>query len=262
MTDDILSILKRNITFNIIPSSNSRTAWNLINNNSWEEYTFNILDKFLDEHHSYLDIGAWVGPTVLYGANLAKHVYAIEPDPIAFQELKKNLDLNPSISSKITLVHAALSSQTGTINLYKGNEYGDSTSSLIPGNSVHSCIVNCMTIDELITTYNIKHFNFIKIDIEGSEYSLIPSMQKFLEIEKPTLYLSIHPPFLRKTLNRKYTCQQELELECEYNKINKRLVESLYMYKYIYDKNGNLTNEEKLLNETNFQEFLFTNEKF
>ncbi|PGW55256.1 FkbM family methyltransferase [Bacillus thuringiensis] len=259
MTNNILSISKRNTTFNIIPSSNSITAWNLINNNNWEEYTFDILDKFLSKNYNYLDIGAWVGPTVLYGANLAKHVYAIEPDPIALQELQNNLNLNPSISSKITLIHAALSSQTGTSNLYKGNEYGDSTSSLIPANSNHSCVVNCMTIDELIITYNIKHFNFIKIDIEGSEYNLIPSMKKFLEIEKPTLYLSLHPPFLRKTLIRQYTCQNQLEYN--YNKINKNLIESLYMYKYIYDTNGNLINIEKILNETNFQEFLFTNEK-
>jgi len=32
------------------------------------------------------------------------------------------------------------------------------------------------------------------------------------------------------------------------------------MYKYIYDVHGNLVNEEILLNEINFKEFLFTNE--
>ncbi|MES5943912.1 MULTISPECIES: FkbM family methyltransferase [unclassified Bacillus cereus group] len=258
MTHNIMSIVKRNAKFNIIASSNSIEAWNLINNNKWEEYTFNILDKFLNKDSNYLDIGAWVGPTVLYAANLAKHVYAIEPDPIAFQELNNNLHLNPLVSPKITLIQAALSPQTGTTNLYKGNEYGDSTSSLIPANSDHACVVNCITIDELITTYNIKNLNLIKIDIEGSEYKLIPSMKKFLEIKKPTLYLSLHPPFLRKTLIQQYTCKNELEYN--YNKINKNLIESLHMYKYIYDINGNRINKEKLLNETNFQEFLFTNE--
>lgn len=90
------------------------------------------MDRFLNENHNYLDIGAWVGPTVLYGAHLAKHVYAVEPDPVAFGEWNENLTLNSPISSKVTPVNAALSEKTGTTNLYIRSEYGDSTPSLIP----------------------------------------------------------------------------------------------------------------------------------
>lgn len=258
MTSDVISVSKRKTKFDVIVNLRNNEVWNLINNNSWEEYTFNILDRFLNKKHNYLDIGAWVGPTVLYGAHLAKHVYAIEPDPIAFQELNKNLTLNPSISSNITSINAALAEKTGTTNLYIRSEYGDSTPSLIPTISDNSCTVDCITIHELINKYNIKDLSLIKIDIEGSEYSLIPSMKKFLELEKTTLYLSLHPPFLRENLRRQYTCTNELEYN--YNKINKNLIENLQMYKYIYDVHGNLVNEEILLNEINFKEFLFTNE--
>lgn len=41
-------------------------------NKSWERNTQKIFDKFLDSNHSYIDIGAWIGPTVLYGAQIAK----------------------------------------------------------------------------------------------------------------------------------------------------------------------------------------------
>ncbi|PGV59428.1 methyltransferase FkbM [Bacillus cereus] len=258
MTSDVMSVSKRKTKFDVIVNLRNTEVWNLINKNSWEEYTFNILDRFLNKNHNYLDIGAWVGPTVLYGAHLAKHVYAVEPDPIAFQELNKNLTLNPSISSNITSINAALAEKTGTTNLYIRSEYGDSTPSLIPTISDNSCTVDCITIHELINKYNIKDLSLIKIDIEGSEYSLIPSMKKFLELEKTTLYLSLHPPFLRENLRRQYTCTNELEYN--YNKINKNLIENLQMYKYIYDVHGNLVNEEILLNEINFKEFLFTNE--
>jgi hypothetical protein len=67
---------------------------------NWEESTFTIFDRFLNTNSSYLDVGAWIGPTILYGAQKAEHVYAIEPDPVAYQELTRNLQLNPSLTSK------------------------------------------------------------------------------------------------------------------------------------------------------------------
>ena len=70
-------------------------------NKSWERNTHKIFDKFLDSNHSYIDIGAWIGPTVLYGAQIAKKVYAIEPDPIAFKELEKNGILSKLIGNVV-----------------------------------------------------------------------------------------------------------------------------------------------------------------
>lgn len=46
--------------------------------------------KYCNKENTYIDIGAWIGPTVLYGACVSKHVYAIEPDPAAVSQLKKN----------------------------------------------------------------------------------------------------------------------------------------------------------------------------
>src|SRR6267143_3643123 len=65
--------------------------WRDLQKGKWEPSTFTIFDKFLNKQHSYIDIGAWWGPTVLYGCQLARHCYAVEPDPIAFQELKNNV---------------------------------------------------------------------------------------------------------------------------------------------------------------------------
>ena len=72
-------------------------------NKFWEVHTHKILEKFLDSNHSFIDIGAFIGPTTLYGAFIAKKVYAIEPDPIAFNELKKNVLLNHVLKEKIEL---------------------------------------------------------------------------------------------------------------------------------------------------------------
>lgn len=77
-----------------VNSSNNANFWAQLQLGVWEPETFKIFDIFLDENHSYVDLGAWIGPTVLYGCQKAKFCYAIEPDPIAFKNLKKNIELN------------------------------------------------------------------------------------------------------------------------------------------------------------------------
>ncbi|SHJ21347.1 FkbM family methyltransferase [Desulfosporosinus lacus] len=47
-----------------------------------------------------------------------------------------------------------------------------------------------ITISDFVTEYDVKDIGFIKIDIEGGEYSLIPSMHYYLYSFRPTiLYL-------------------------------------------------------------------------
>jgi tRNA/tmRNA/rRNA uracil-C5-methylase (TrmA/RlmC/RlmD family) len=63
--------------------------------NLWEQDTFHILEYYKDlEKDIYIDIGAWIGPTVLYSANIYNRVIAIEPDPIAIERLEENIKVN------------------------------------------------------------------------------------------------------------------------------------------------------------------------
>ena len=112
--------------------------WKHVQNGKWEPETFTVLNKYLNRKHSYIDIGAWIGPTVLYGCQLAKHCYAFEPDPVAFQELRSNVRLNKALIPRITLCNLALSNSSRRIRLYQGtlpghnSEWGNSMSSLLP----------------------------------------------------------------------------------------------------------------------------------
>lgn len=164
-------------------------------NKSWERNTHKIFDKFLDSNHSYIDIGAWIGPTVLYGAQMAKKVYAIEPDPIAFKELEKNVSLNPELKEKIKLHEKCINSRSGKVKFGTMSKGGDTLSSLLFADSKTSWIVDGITFDEFINGNKIKDCNFIKIDIEGGEAIVLPSMKNYLKRNKPVLYLSMHPPF-------------------------------------------------------------------
>jgi FkbM family methyltransferase len=222
----------------------------------WEESTFTIFDRFLNSKSSYLDVGAWIGPTILYCAQKADHVYAIEPDPVAYQELTRNLQLNPSVASKVTCINSALTTRSGTKRLYIREFMGDSSSSIIPTLSDKNFTkVNGITIDELNF---LKNITFIKMDIEAGEYLLIPAMREYLEKIRPTLYLSLHPQFLKESVN--LNKNKDSYSESKVLKLTKKLLESLDFYKYIYDSNGNIVDSNIIIKERSFSSFLFTDE--
>ena len=73
--------------------------WKLVNQGKWEPETFSVFDSNINKQTLFIDIGGWIGPTTLYGAQLAKKTLSLEPDPVAFKRLEENLNLN-SISEK------------------------------------------------------------------------------------------------------------------------------------------------------------------
>ena len=154
---------------------------------NYENNTYKIFDKLLDSNHSYIDIGAFIGSTVLYGANIAKKVYAIEPDPIAFSELKKNVSLNPTLKEKIELHQKCINNKSGKVKFGNIAQGGNSTSSLQFAESKTSWIVDGITFDSFIKNNNITDCNFIKIDIEGGAYT------KFTMADNVTIVTLYYP---------------------------------------------------------------------
>ncbi|PEC43110.1 hypothetical protein CON11_19670 [Priestia megaterium] len=59
-----INISKNNINFSVTSNPLTQWIWNEMHQNNWEEETFEIFDRFLNNEHSYIDIGAWIGPTV------------------------------------------------------------------------------------------------------------------------------------------------------------------------------------------------------
>jgi FkbM family methyltransferase len=182
--------------------------------NNWENDTFHILDYYKNHKKSvYLDIGAWIGPTVLYAANIYNKVIAIEPDTVAINVLKDNISLNNY--NNITLIEKGLCDFDGKANFGGNGELGNSMSSLIIANTNydlrqgfqsslnHNTIVeiNTITIDSLIKEQSIDpdDISLIKMDIEGGEFIVVPHLKNFLKTYKPVFYISLHYVFLKET---------------------------------------------------------------
>jgi FkbM family methyltransferase len=160
----------------------------------WEPETFQVLDAHLDKDHDYLDIGAWIGPTVLYGAHRARRVMCFEPDPVAFRHLAWNLELNRV--DNVSAFSVAISSGFGLARMASfGGEAGDSTTSLL-NDGDHGSDVMTIGWQDFAAKADLARVSLVKLDIEGAEFDVLPQMIPWLKEQRPALYLSTHAPFL------------------------------------------------------------------
>ncbi|MFC1648155.1 FkbM family methyltransferase [Nanoarchaeota archaeon] len=210
---------------NVFHSSYYALFWRMVNHNFWEPTTYKIFDRFLDSKHSYVELAAWIGPTLLYGCQIAKHCYAIEPDLIALKSLKKNISLNKKLKRKISLYEGAIWNKTGTLSIKSTCEIGASSPMKIESSKTND--VDCLTFQEFVKQYGVRACNFIKIDIEGSEAIVLPTMKSWLKANKPTLHLSLHPGLFP-------------------DKKNSEIIDVLKIYKNIYNRKGKLLSMDKL----------------
>ena len=226
----IQNISVGNLDFNVHPL-NQPDFWNLVNKGDWEPETYAVFDQFIDKNTVFLDVGAWIGSTSLYGAQLAAETHAFEPDPIAFAELESNLDTNndSAWSEKLHLYQKALATQTGTIHLGSKNGGGDSMSSVLFADEDQSWKVETIDLDNFLEIHDLKSRSlFLKIDIEGGEYDLIPTLKTSLKETNSSLLLSLHPEFLlgsiREHTNGRF---KEFKTRLEFYSKHKRLFKSL-----------------------------------
>ncbi len=122
-----------------------------------------------------VDIGANVGYFSL--SILAKNpnikVYAYEPLPINFQLLKQYKKENPTFDFNI--YNLALSGQKEILHLHYDANDTFSTAASIFSNPTQADIieVKATTLESIFIEHEIDHIDFLKLDCEGAEYSIL-----------------------------------------------------------------------------------------
>jgi FkbM family methyltransferase len=167
-----------------------KNFWTHFNSKNWEKPTLDILLNNLSTDDIYIDVGAWVGPTVLAASVTNCIVHAYEPDPVAFNELLENIQLNKI--GNIQLHNIALFDRSGEMFFGpgRGDEMGESISSLMNGAGTVAVVVRDVA-DEIKKSHFLD-CKLIKMDIEGAEYIVIHKMKPLLIDKKPILLLSVH----------------------------------------------------------------------
>lgn len=198
--EDNIVIVERNNQKFYVKFDKYHSFWQSFDDRKWELETFEVFDKLITENTIYLDIGAWIGPTILYASRLSSKVYGFEPSS-AFDTLKKNVDLNPSplLDSKVKLFNYAVGLENKTIQL-GSSDSGNSTDSILDSSNNYD--VKQIDLYQFLKSENVLQDHlFIKIDIEGAEYSLVGGLFKLLKNQVHfKAHVSTHPLILFRSL--------------------------------------------------------------
>ncbi len=194
-----------NFEFNVCSEINDYTTIQhhlneyCIGNNSAEKSTCNIFKKFCNKNHTCIDIGAYDGVwTTFFMGFLSKKVYAFECDPICVDVFKKNMSINNF--NNVHFNDIAITDKEGVVEFGPRGRFGNSgattmikTENAKTGRDINKSIsVKSITLETFFNKNNIDDCNFIKMDIEGGEYNVIPNIKNLLKDKKITLYLSLH----------------------------------------------------------------------
>jgi len=194
LPDRLRRVEFRDTSFVVEPMDRGqREFWDRFEAVAWEPETLSILKAGLDRRTTFIDIGAWVGPTALYAAHFARRVIALEPDPVALRQLRRNVALNPELATRIQVLGRALYTKPGVVTLGSTKRGGDSKSSLVHEDMRTAWEVQTITPLELGNAVEADERVFIKIDIEGGEYAVGPLLSPLLRARTAAVLLSLHP---------------------------------------------------------------------
>jgi FkbM family methyltransferase len=151
-----------------------------------EPETIKWIEKNINTEDVFYDIGANVGEYSLaaWGHSRCK-VYSFEPSFSTFSALSRNIFLNKS-SNRIRPFQVALGEKTGLRFFnYNGLTAGQAGHSMADNPEVFNKgptqTVIAYTLDDFITQFNISPPNYMKIDVDGGELSVLGGAKETLK---------------------------------------------------------------------------------
>lgn len=158
------------------------------------EYDTNTLDSICDvlkviQPQTSLDIGANIGNHSLVIAKFSKNLIAFEPINFIFNVLEKNFHLNNILNGKA--INYGLSNQKKTTHIFIPENGNLGSSSLEDKEGIGDfleikTIVGDSYLEENLTDSQV---DFIKIDVEGHEASVLLGLEKTILKSQPLLLL-------------------------------------------------------------------------
>jgi len=155
-----------------------------------------FVSRFLRAGMTALDIGAHHGLYTLLASKRVGpngRVFAFEPSPRERKALRWNVGLNRC--KNVVIEGLALGNEEGEGSLYvvQGHETG--CNSLRPpalSGITWAAPVHVSSLDQWLATHKVKTVDFIKLDVEGGELSVLQGAQRLLEsVPRPVILVEV-----------------------------------------------------------------------
>jgi len=159
--------------------------------NVYEKSESKFLKTICFEGMNVLDIGANIGFYTAIFSQFAKEkgvVVAIEPDEESYKYLSQSI--NSFTYKNVLSFKVAASDTKQKLPLYISKENRGDNRLYSIDQERNSIMVNCLTVDELLITNEIKNLDLIKIDVQGYEPKVLKGMRDIVNSSKTLILLS------------------------------------------------------------------------
>jgi len=168
-----------------------------------ERDTTKFVSDYLEKGIICVDIGANIGYySTLYSKLVGQKgkLISIEPSPINFKYLEKNLQLQKN--KNYTLFNCACGNKDGIVKFLLDERANkcrviQDKDEISYKNSVIEIPVR--KLDDIVEETNLKNIDFLKIDVEGYEWNVLQGAIKSLKKFVPTIQIEIHLSILGST---------------------------------------------------------------
>ena len=180
----------------------------------FEPMTLREYRKLVREGDTVFNIGANIGAHTIPLARLvgpSGKVIAFEPTDYAYAKLENNLNLNPSLQSRVSTVQALLVANSEE---HKPEGIPSSWALESPGTGehihpVHKGTYNSLRgaatiqLDQWVAANRLNHLDFVKIDVDGYEVDVLEGAKATLKRFRPVIMMEF-PPYVFKERGRSF----------------------------------------------------------
>lgn len=162
-----------------------------------EPYGTKILQSILRDDMTIVDIGANIGYYVMTEATTVnvKQILAIEPNPVSYENIKANIELNAC--ENIICRNVAASDENGSMPFYISKH--SNICSLTPRTDYEKIIdVPVVKLDDLAKEVGLDKVDMVRMDIEGYEIHAIPGMMEILKRDRPWICMEYHSTLINE----------------------------------------------------------------
>ncbi len=173
---------------------NASGVWMLEGEQLWDSDILPVCLEHIKEGDTVIDAGAWIGGhTMAYAKKVGEgSVYAFEPNPYAFECLKRNTKPIPQYPVPyVKCENCALGDKLQTVSISLNKGWYDSGYIVEAQDSLE--VVRMDTLDN----YELAP-NFIKIDVEGCELKVLKGADRTIEKHRPKMVIEINKPALER----------------------------------------------------------------
>ena len=153
----------------------------------WEKKIDSLMREIIQPDWVCVDAGAYIGSHALTMAEIGKEVHLFEPQPLVYECLLKTRE-NKKLNNWYINNFALTNKDHGSVGFLSNND-GDGriTRSNMRKDWKFQFKVKTMRLDSL----NLKKVDFMKIDVEGSEFELLKGAKGTISKYHPVIIMEV-----------------------------------------------------------------------